>query len=159
MELNEDYLKYLLKLTEDDAQQEIRFLCKSLWFDPEYYTISISAGGFGYVLEKIASDLFMTFRVIDEGIRHKLLLFWIVVETSYKHSNVFSINEDLKKVNKDRWVHSSAIENQAALEKLIREKIGKMMRNCFTCADQKSGCQGEDSDCCNPDYKDWRPPK
>ena len=35
--------------------------------------------------------------------------------------NIFRINENLKKAHKDTWTHSSAIDNQAALEKLVRE--------------------------------------
>lgn len=89
----------------------------------------------------------------------KLFLFNIVAETWVDFANIFRRNEHILKEKKGSWGQQIEIKKKTLTIVEILKVVKQAYQNCFTCADHPNGCEGEDKDCCAPDYKDWREPK
>ena len=153
------YLEKLFKLTIGTTFKEIHSICEEVGFNPDYYTIMIDTGGLSYTIKKIAHNLYLSRRPIDDTIRQKLLLFNIVVETSVNLANFPRINDIIKQEKKGSWSFNREAEKKSKLITEVLKNVEQAYRNCYTCADYPNGCGGEDKDCCTPDYSDWREPK
>ena len=153
------YLEKLFKLTTDTAPKEICSICEEVGFNPKHYTMMIDVGGLSYTIEKIAHELYLSRRPIDDTIRQKLFLFNIVIETSVDYVSFPRINDVIKLEKKGSWSFDRENEKRSNLITEILNKVEQAYRNCYTCADYPNGCGGEDKDCCVPDYSDWREPK
>lgn len=150
------YLKKLFNFTEKEAIKEICNICSEAGFNPAHYEVIILTGGLSYTLEKIAHDLYLTRRPIDDTIRQKLLLFNIMVETSGNGVYFPRINDSINREKKESWDWKREIERKNKAVAAVIKKVEEAYRNCYTCGDYSTGCRGEDEDCCSPEYKDWR---
>jgi len=158
LEYKSPYLDKILDFTKEEVVTEIKSLCIDLGFDPHNYTLGIETGGIGYVLEKIASSIYMSRKQIHEKIRQKLLLVYLAEETIGSFSNIFSINDSLKNMKKDSYQKERGLALKKETSAKILEAVVLAFKNCQTCADSPNGCRGEDENCNSPGYIDWRPP-
>lgn len=155
----QEYLDKLISFTDEDAKKEIQDLSEEMGLDRNYYTIFLETSGHGYLIEKMAAEVYLSRTPICETLRQKILLLGIVSCNGAGSSNILRINNTLKRIKKDCWEYSYVLRDK---EKVITELniiVGKLYRNCLTCADHPNGCKGEDKECCSPAYNDWRPSK
>jgi hypothetical protein len=152
------YFDRLVNFTDADAKKEIQDLSEEMGLDKDHYTIFLETSGYGYLIKKMAAEVYLSRTPICETLRQKILILGIISDNGAGSSNLLRINNILKRIKANCWEYSIVINDK---EKIIRELdkiIDKFYRNCLTCADHPNGCKGEDKECCSPAYNDWREP-
>jgi hypothetical protein len=153
----DSYLKKVIEFTEKDIIKELEDICVELHINPKRHMVFIHTGGISYTLDSIVTDIYLSRRPLNDDARQKLLILHILLETDLSIRNIFWINEELDSIKKPSWDHDKILKQKNELTEKISTKIRQAYQNCFTCADHPNGCKGEDSNCCVPEYKDWRP--
>jgi hypothetical protein len=152
----QEYFDRLIDFTEDDAKKEIQDLSEEMGLDRDYYTILLGISGYNYLIEKMAAKVYLARVPICETLRQKLLILNIILDTNVGSLNILQINNRFMKVKKDCWEYSTVCKNKEKVITELKKIIDLAYKNCLTCADHPNGCKGEDTECCAPEYKDWR---
>jgi len=92
----------VLYFTTDEAFKVIESICKDLGYEPKKYLIFKDTGGFGYVLDRLASDFFMSMKPIDTIIRYRMACLHVAYHTGNFY-NLFSLNEQHRKEEVNSW--------------------------------------------------------
>jgi asparagine synthetase A len=156
---NSTYLKKILEFIEEDIIKELESICIEQYINPKEHLIHLYTGGIEYTLKSIVTEIYLSRRPINEDVRQKLLLLHILLKTDISSLSIFRMNEELKQLKQHTWDYEKVQKQKIEMIKKINSKIRQIYQNCFTCADQETGCRGEDKECKSPDYADWRSPK
>jgi hypothetical protein len=119
-----EYLDKIVNFSNKESIEEISNICKELSMNQNHqYLIFIDTGGFDYVIDRIASDIFLSLKEIDEISRNKLALLSIVNNTIIDFSNIFGINNSLINLKEDNWLKEKEEERRARTLSKIKEKV------------------------------------
>lgn len=128
--MKKTYFSKLLNLTRDDFPDVIKEICEETKLDDIIYSISLDSCGIDYVLEKISADIFLTTNPINRKIRHKLILFYTIIQVKEHFSNIFEVNDKLKR-EKDSWYITRLLKEKEILIQKIKVKIPVYLMNSF----------------------------
>jgi hypothetical protein len=110
----------------EEAWKAVKKVCKDdLGLDPKRYFIFKETGGFDWVLEKIASDFFMSMKPIDTIVRYRMACLRIAY-LCRDIVGLFDLNEQQKKEKKDSWEWGSLEKRIQKCRKDYEEKVKKL---------------------------------
>jgi len=100
-------------LTMEEAWDAIKTICEDLGYNPKQYLIFKEVGGFDWVLDKLASDFFMSMKPVDTIVRNRMACLHVAYFCNDNTMCLFKLNSRLKE-EKDPW-------ERGCLEKKIKK--------------------------------------
>ena len=89
-------------LTMEEAWDALKTICEDLGYNPKQYLIFKEVGGFDWVLDKLASDFFMSMKPIDTIVRHRMACLHVAYSFKGDFTCLFNLNSRLK-TEKNSW--------------------------------------------------------
>ncbi len=122
MSLNKkEYIEKVSKFTEDEVWIEISSVCRQAKLEHDYLMFR-DTGGLSWTLDKIASDLYLTSKPIDEEIRFKLYVLCIGLDVQESFYDLYAINKKLKEET-NSWQLERAKEQVEKCRKKFKRNL------------------------------------